>query len=113
VISFYRNLQKLYDIHKYEASQIWNYDESGAQVGKDGGGYVLAKRGSRIVQMVSLDQRKWLLVMSCINTNANTLPNFYIFKGKKRKRNFLKKTGESKAVNYSYTTTRMDDALLI
>jgi len=43
VASFYENLQKLYDIHKYEASQIWNCNESGAHAGKDGGGYVIEK----------------------------------------------------------------------
>lgn len=96
--SFYSNLQHLYDIHNYSPDHIWNCDESGAQAGKDGGGYVIAKKGSRAVHMVTPDQREWLSVLSCINASGDFLPNFYIFKGKRRTRNFLKKTGEAGAV---------------
>jgi len=46
------------------------------------------------VHMVILDQREWLFVLSCINAIGKSLPNFYIFKGMKRSRNFLKKTRE-------------------
>jgi len=41
--SFYENLQKLYDTHKYSLNHIWNCDESGAQAGRDGGGFVIVR----------------------------------------------------------------------
>ena len=46
VISFYENLSCMYDTHNYSPSHIWNCDESGVQVGRNGGAYVLAKVGS-------------------------------------------------------------------
>ena len=38
VARFYQNLEDLYAEHKYECSQIWNCDESGAQTNKMGKG---------------------------------------------------------------------------
>lgn len=49
VASFYQNLQILYDRNKYNAKQIWNCDETGAQASRDGGAHVIAKRGTRSV----------------------------------------------------------------
>jgi len=61
------------------------------QVGKDGSGYVIIKRGSKNVHMVTWDNRDGLSILSCINAKGEHLPNFYIFKGKKRSRNVFKK----------------------
>jgi len=88
VESFYDNLQKLYNFHKYEANHVWNCDESGVQVGKVGGGYVIAQKDSKQVHQVTLDLREWLSVLSCINARGEYLPNFYIFKGKRESRTF-------------------------
>jgi len=44
------------------------------------------------------DQREWVTVVPCINAKGESLPNFYIFKGKRRTRDFLRKTGERGAV---------------
>lgn len=96
--SFYGNLQRLYDTHNYESNHIWNCDESGAQAGKDGRGFIIAIRGSRNVHNVTPDQWEWLSVFSCINAAREHLPNFYIFKGKQRTRIFLKQTREDGAV---------------
>jgi len=57
----------LYEKNHYESHQIWNCDESGAQVGKDGGGYVIAQKGSKNVHMITHDRREWLSILSCIN----------------------------------------------
>jgi hypothetical protein len=44
VATFYDNLELMLG-QGYEASYIWNCDESGAQAGQNGGGRVLAKTG--------------------------------------------------------------------
>jgi len=41
-----------------------------------------------------------MLVLSCINTKGESIPNFYIFKGKRKSRNFVKKIGE-RGVGYA------------
>ena len=94
VASFYENLQRLYEQNAYEAKQIWNCDESGVQGSKDGGGYVIALKGTKIVQKVTHNHKEWMSVLTCINVQGDFLPNFYIFKGKRKSKNFLIKTGE-------------------
>jgi hypothetical protein len=91
VASFYANLSMLYETHSYGAHQVWNCDESGAQAGRNGGGLVLARTGSRCVHTVMPDQREWLSVLACMNAAGNVIPNFYIFKGKRFRRNFIEK----------------------
>jgi len=44
VSTFYCNLQRPHDTNHYLPHQIWNCDEIGTQAGKDGGGYVIAKK---------------------------------------------------------------------
>ena len=70
---------------------MWNCDETRAQARRNGGGYVLAKTGSQMVDTVLLDQREWLSVLVCINAAGDTIPNFYIFKGKCFGRNYIEK----------------------
>jgi len=84
----------LYEKNAYSPHQIWNCDESGAQAGKDGGGYVLAKKGARSVHVVVPDQREWLSVLACVNAAGEKLPNFFIFKGTKKKFNYISKTSD-------------------
>jgi hypothetical protein len=36
VASFYQNLEKIYIEYNYDSHQIWNVDESGAQLGNNG-----------------------------------------------------------------------------
>jgi hypothetical protein len=38
IASFYRNLEHLYMTHNYPLDNIWNCNENGAQVGRNGGG---------------------------------------------------------------------------
>jgi hypothetical protein len=57
VLTFYENLEVM--LRKgYEASHIWNCDESGAQAGRNGGGRVLAKMGARSVHLVIPKERE-------------------------------------------------------
>ena len=90
--SFYHNLHSLYDLYKYGPERIWNHDESGAQVGKNGGGtLVFAKHGSRAVLSIIRDKREWLIVLACVNASREYIPNFYIFKGKLMRRNYIER----------------------
>ena len=89
VSTFYANLQELYEKHDYPPERIWNCDESGAQAGRNGGGRVWAKRGSRSVHSVIPNEHEWLTVLTCINAAGESVPGFYIFKGKRIKRNYI------------------------
>jgi hypothetical protein len=89
VSTFYENLKLLYTQHNYAPDHIWNCDETGAQAGRSGGGRVFARKGVRNVHTVIPNEREWLSVLSCINASGGHIPNFYIFKGKQMRRNFL------------------------
>ena len=89
VSNFYDNLKFLYTQHNYALDHIWNCDETGAQVRRTGGGRVFALRGARNVHTVVPNEREWLFVQSYINISRGQIPNFYIFKGKQMRRNFL------------------------
>jgi hypothetical protein len=89
VSSFYESLSSLYAKYEYSPLQIWNCDESGIQVGRNGGAYVLAKTGSRNVHQVVPNEREWLTVLTCINAAGESITNFYIFRGKRFRRNYI------------------------
>lgn len=91
VASFYANLMLLYEAQNYGPHQVWNYNETGVQASRNGGGLVLAKTGSRNVHIVMPDEREWLSVFVCMNAARYSIPNFYIFKGKRFCRNFIEK----------------------
>ena len=79
--SFYDNLNHLYTLHKYPPERVWNCDESGVQAGRNGGGIVIVRKGSRRVQLLVPDQGEWLSVLVCINAVGLAIPSFYVFKG--------------------------------
>jgi hypothetical protein len=79
--SLYCNLEELYSAFTYPPSHIWNCDENGVQAGRSGGATVLAKTGSKSVHSIEPDQREHLSVLSCINADGGSIPNFYILKG--------------------------------
>lgn len=91
VQSFYSNLSKLYDMHAYPPSRVWNCDESGCQAGRNGGCLVLARKGARSVHSIIPDQREWLSVLVCVNAAGIAIPSFYIFKGKRFRKNYIAK----------------------
>ena len=91
VQSFYDNLDHLYTLHKYPPERVWNCDESGVQAGRNGGGIVIARKGSRCVQSLVPDQREWLSVLVCINAAGLAIPSFYVFKGIRFRQNYIER----------------------
>ena len=81
VATLYANLEFLYSSYKYPPAHIWNCDESGVQAGRSGGATVLAKRGRRSIHSIEPNQREHLSVLSCVNADGGSIPNFYILKG--------------------------------
>jgi hypothetical protein len=75
---------------EYEASYIWNCNESGAHAGKNGGGRVLVKIGVRSVHSVIPKEREWLSLLVCVNAAGFHIPNFYIFCGKSFQRDYIR-----------------------
>jgi hypothetical protein len=53
-----------------------------AQVGRNGGGRVLAKTGMRSVHSVIPKEQEWLSLLVCVNAAVYHIPSFYIFRGK-------------------------------
>jgi beta-lactamase regulating signal transducer with metallopeptidase domain len=74
----------------YEASYIWNCDESGAQAGKNGVTRVLAKTGVWNAHSIIPKEREWLSVFVCVNAAGFHIPSFYIFLGKSFQRDYIK-----------------------
>ena len=89
VSNFYNNLKFLYTQHNYAPDHIWNCDETGAQARLIGGSHVFAGRGARNVHTVIPNGKEWLFFLSYINVSRRHIPNFYIFKGKQIRHNFL------------------------
>lgn len=100
VDSFYNNFKTLYNLYWYFPHRIWNCDKTGAQASRDGEGMVIAKRGSRSVHSIIPDQREWLPYLVCINAMELAIPSFYIFSGKRFRRNYIKryKSGSTMAM---------------
>jgi hypothetical protein len=89
VDSFYDNLETLYKRNNYPPDRIWNCDKTGAQAGRDGGEMVIAKKGSRAIHSIIHDQREWLSCLVCINAAGSSVLSFYIFRGKRFRRNYI------------------------
>ena len=51
------------------------------QAGFSGGATIFAKRGTIFVHSIEPNQREHLSVLSCVNANGGSIPNFYILKG--------------------------------
>ena len=89
VESFYENLQNLYNQSGYQLSNIWNVDESGANASRNGVGMVFASRRTRNVHTITPNEREWISVLTSINVNGETIPNYYIFKGMRSARDHV------------------------
>ena len=81
VKTLYSNLEFLYSSYKYPPSHIWNCDNSGVQGSRSGGATILARKGSRYVHFIKPNQREHLSILSCVNVDGGSIPNFYILKG--------------------------------
>jgi hypothetical protein len=66
-------------MHRYSLDCTWDCDESGIQVGKNGGGVVIAKTRVHLVHSIVPNRCEWLFVLICINA---AVPFFYIFRKK-------------------------------
>jgi hypothetical protein len=108
VSTFYNNLKELLDKHQYEPAQIWNADETGCQAGRNGGGRVLAKIGTKYVRQIIPNEREHVTVLTCINSDGEYISNLYIFKGKQRKDEYIRKC-ESGAMYAMQKKARMSD----
>ena len=70
------------------------------QAGRNGGAHVIARRGARNVHSIVPNKRKWLFVLVCINAAGASIPSFYIFRGKRFRKNYIQKceTGATMAM---------------
>jgi hypothetical protein len=50
---------------------------------------VWALRGSRTVHSLIHNEREWVTVLSCINASGQSIPGFYIFRGKRVMMNYI------------------------
>ncbi|KAH9292038.1 hypothetical protein KI387_042776 [Taxus chinensis] len=89
VSSFYINLSKAYEANPYGPNRIWNCDETGLQAGRNCGMRVLAKRGSRSVPYIIPKSREWITILCCVNAAGQSIPGFYLFKGKSHLENYI------------------------
>ena len=86
---FYKNIKDLYKQHQYEPWQIWNCDETGAQTNKNGEGVVIAKRGTRSIHTIVSNERQQLSILVAMNSASYTMPNYYVFKGKRPRQEYI------------------------
>ena len=86
---FYKNLLQLYNKFAYPPSNIWNVDESGCNASKSGLDKVLARKGVRSVYAQIPNEREWLSILTSINAAGWSILHFYIFKGKRRLRDYI------------------------
>ena len=89
VQGFYHNLEKLYEKYRYPPDNIWNCDESGAQASKSGGGRVWAQKRSRSMHTLIPNEREHITTLTCIDAASSYISNFYIFKGKRIRDNYI------------------------
>ena len=89
VQAFYENLQTLYNQEEYPPSHLWNVNESWANASRNGFGKVFAPRGTRNVHLLTPNEREWISVLTCINASGETIPNYYIFKGLRIRRDYI------------------------
>ena len=50
---------------------------------------VFAKKGIKGIHKVMLAEKEWLSVLTPINASGETIPNYYIFNGIKKLRNYI------------------------
>ena len=78
----------MYNTHHYPPNCVWNIDEIGCQATQSDQAKVFSKRGVRGVHKIVLGEREWLSLLSAINASGQTIPNYYIFKGIRKLRNY-------------------------
>ena len=89
VQSFYENLEDLYKQEEYQPSYIWNVDESGANASRNRMEKVFAPKEARSVHTITPNEREWISVLTSIKVSRDLIPNYYIFKGVRARRDYL------------------------
>ena len=93
VQGFHSNLLQLYNTHSYTPSYIWNVDESGCNASNSSLRKVLARKDTRHVHTHIPNKREWLSVLTSINAARWSLLHFFIFKGKRRLKDYIQHCG--------------------
>lgn len=97
---FYSGLTIVITSHGYEASHIWIMDEIGVQAtGRNSTLKVVAKKGSKNVNIPAGDNREWLTIVVCISAQGTYIPPYYIFKGKYLLQNYVELCGPGATMN--------------
>ena len=86
---FYKNLSKLYTQEAYQAFQVWNVNESGANVSRNGMKNVFAPKGCRNVHTITPNGMKWINILISINASRKSIPNYNVFKDVMYRRDYL------------------------
>ena len=89
VTQFYQNLEELYPQHNYDSWQMWDCDEIGTQANKIGEGTIIVTRGTKNVHTIIPQDRQWISILVAINFARRTMPNYYVFKGKRARQQFI------------------------
>ena len=97
---FYDNLTTVITTHGYGASHIWNVDETGMQAqGRNNTLKVVAKKGSRNVNVRACDSREWLTILVCISAIGTFIPHYFILKGTYLLHDYVQHCGPGVAMN--------------
>ncbi len=89
--SFFHNLKTLCEEHMYSSSNIWNANETSVQARRINNVKVLSKHGSHNSYGVIPKAMELMIVFVYINGVGQSIPNSYIFKRWKRKKNYIEK----------------------
>jgi hypothetical protein len=97
---FYTGLSTIVLSHGFEASHIWNMDETGVHAtGRNGTLKVIAKKGSKNVNVQGGDSREWLTIAVCVNAIGASIPPYFIFKGKYLMKDYVELCGPGAVMN--------------
>lgn len=88
--TYYYNLENLFTRHKYQLDHIWNLNDTSVKVGWQFGVKVLAKWSSWDVYNIVPKSQEWLIVNCVVNASGAAFPTFYIFKGSRMQKNYIK-----------------------
>jgi hypothetical protein len=75
----------------------------------------MAEGSSSSMHQVVPDEREWFTILTCINVAVESIPNFYIFRGKRFRRNYIQlcEQGATKAMsNKAWMTTCLFSACI-
>ena len=89
VQSFYVNLQHLYNKKQYQLINIWNVNELDANAFRDDVGNAFVSKRAKNVHTITSNEKEWISMFTTINTNDDTIFNYYIFKGMRIKKYYI------------------------